>query len=63
MNCCPPNFLRQGQGAVKDQNCYGMRGTYLIGKSYLFTVTTRGGVGGVDPTSENCCTHLNLTPL
>ena len=48
---------------VKDQNCYGMRRLYFIGKSYLFTVTTRGGVGVVDPTSENCCTHLNLTPL
>ena len=63
MNCCPPNFLRQGQGAASAQNCYGMRRLYFIGKSYLFTVTTRGGVGVVDPTSENCCTHLNLTPL
>ena len=38
----PTPLLRQGQGAVKDQNCYGMRWLYLIGKSYLFTVTTRG---------------------
>ena len=48
---------------LRTQNCYGMRWLYLIGKSYLFTVTTRGGVGVVDPTPENCCTHLNLTPL
>ena len=28
------------------QNGHGIRGLYLPLKSYLFTVTTRGGVGG-----------------
>ena len=60
---CPIEHLRQGQGAARAQNGPGIRGLYLTLKSYLFTVTTRGGAGGVDPTSENCCTHLNLTPL
>ena len=50
-------------GAARAENGPGIRWLYLTLKSYLFTVTTRGGCRGVDPTSENCCTHLNLTPL